>query len=196
MVGSKTVFSRIDPDARTYQIKGAFDLLVMARVAAKVRNTTGAGLPLSAGASEKHFKSVFLDVGLMQRILEVTSEEWVRSTSILDRHRGSVAEQFVGQELMHRHGDHEDAELFFWHRAIAGAQAEVDYLCEGSGYAIPVEVKSNTAGHMKSMHQFFAGFPKAPEGIKCSLDPFGRQGKIVSIPLYAADRIPEFARRN
>jgi uncharacterized protein len=193
MVGDKTVFSRIDPDARTYQIKGAFDLLVMSRVAVKVLNTTGAGLPLSAGASEKHFKSIFLDVGLMQRILEVDYDEWRRSISILDSHRGSIAEQFVGQELMNRHGDHEDADLFFWHRSSVGAQAEVDYLCEGAGHAVPVEVKSSTAGHLRSMHQFLVTYPKISGGIKCSLDPFGRYGKIISVPLYAADRLPEFA---
>jgi uncharacterized protein len=194
MVGSKTVFSRIDPDARAYQIQGAFDLLVMARVVGKVRNTTGAGLPLSSGASEKHFKSIFLDVGLMQRLLEVDFEEWRRSISILDRHRGSIAEQFVGQELLHRHGDHEDPDLFFWHRSSVGAQAEVDYLCEGASCAVPVEVKSNSAGHLRSMHQFLSAYPAITAGIKCSLDPFGRNGKIISVPLYAADRIPEFAR--
>jgi predicted AAA+ superfamily ATPase len=194
MVGDKTVFSRIDPDARTYQTKGAFDLLVMARVVVKVRNTTGAGLPLSAGASEKHYKSIFLDVGLLQRILEVSFDEWKRSTSILDRHRGSIAEQFVGQELIHRRGDHEDAELFFWHRSSTGSQAEVDYLCEGSGYAVPVEVKSSIAGHLRSMHQYFIAFPHVIGGIKCSLAPFERHGKVINIPLYAADRIPEFAR--
>ena len=194
MVGDKTVFSRIDPDARTYQIKSAFDVLVMARVVIKVLNSTGAGLPLSSGASEKHFKSIFLDVGLMQRILEVDYAEWQRSGSILDSHRGSIAEQFVGQELINRDGDQEDAELFFWHRSTTGAQAEVDYLCEGVGHAVPVEVKSSAAGHLRSMHQFLITFPKIPGGIKCSLDPFGKQGKIISVPLYAADRIQEFAR--
>jgi predicted AAA+ superfamily ATPase len=193
MAGSKTVFSEIDPDARTYQTKGAYDLLEMARVIAKVRNSTGAGLPLSAGASDKHFKSVFLDVGLSQRLLAVDYKDWSGRVSLLDRHRGAVAEQFVGQELMHRAGDYEDPGLYYWHRMSAGSQAEVDYLVEAGGSAVPVEVKSATAGHLRSMRQYLDMYKNIGSGVKCSLDPFGRSGDIVNIPLYAAGRIAELA---
>jgi predicted AAA+ superfamily ATPase len=195
MIGQKTVYSRIDPDARASQIKAAFDLLSMARVVFSVRTTTGAGLPLSVGASEKHFKSIFLDVGLCQRVLGVDFDAWQKRTVTLDRHRGGIAEQFVGQELLHRSGCHEDPGLYYWHRKRTGAQAEVDYLCEATGHAVPVEVKSSSTGHLKSMHLYLTAFPEVGIGFKCSLAPFGRQGNIINIPLYAAERIPKFALR-
>jgi len=193
MTGEKTVLSRIDPDARAYQIKGALDLLIMARVVIKVQNTTGAGIPLTAGASEKYYKCIFLDVGLMQRILGVQFEDWQKPVHILDRHRGSIAEQFVGQELLHRMGAYEDSGLFYWHRTQRSSQAEVDYLCEANSKAVPVEVKSGTTGHLRSMHQYLLAYPAVSGGIKCSTEPFKQSGTIINVPLYAASRIPEFA---
>lgn len=159
-----------------------------------MRNTTGAGLPLSVGASEKHFKSLFFDIGLSQRLLGLDYSTWLDHSTIIDKHRGSVAEQFVGQELLHRSGDHEDPGLYYWHRMKAGAQAEVDYLCETDGYAAPVEVKSSRIGHLRSKHLYLNSFPATGIGIKCSLDNFGRYGNIINVPLYVAARIPEFVR--
>jgi predicted AAA+ superfamily ATPase len=192
MVGEKTVFSRIDPDSRSFQIKGAVDLLSMARIVMKVSHTSGAGMPLTSCISEKHYKCIFLDVGLMQRLLNVHFEEWQRSRTLVDHHRGAIAEQFVGQELLHRSGDHEDPSLFFWHRTARGSQAEVDYLYEAEGCAIPIEVKSGATGHLRSMHQYFQAFESVPGGIKCSLEPMNFSGKIINVPLYAIAHLPQF----
>jgi hypothetical protein len=90
-------------------------------------------------------------------------------------------------------GDYEDPGLFYWHRNSVGAQAEVDYLCEANGNAVPVEIKSSAAGHLRSMHQYLNSFPTIPGGIKCSTGSFGKTGKIFSVPLYAAYRIAEIA---
>ncbi|MDD5673117.1 MAG: AAA family ATPase [Chitinivibrionales bacterium] len=195
LVGQKTVYSQIDPDARAFQIKAALDLLTKARIISRVRNSSGAGVPLAAGASEKFYKTIFLDVGLMQRQLGVRYEDWRQATLVLNFHRGAVAEQFVGQELLNREGHFEDPALFYWHRINKGSQAEVDYLCEAAGFAVPIEVKSGAAGHLRSIHQYLKSFPKVPLGIKCSQEPFGREGeKVVSVPLYAAGNIPSLIR--
>jgi uncharacterized protein len=194
MVGKKTVLSQIDPDARAYQINSALDLLSKTRVITKVRNTSGAGVPLSAGASEKFYKTIFLDVGLMQRQLGLRYEDWLRKSLVFDLHRGAVAEQFVGQELLHREGDYEDPGLFYWHRISRGSQAEVDYLCEVDSRVAPLEVKSSASGHLRSMRQFLEFYPLSPVGIKISLEPFKRENKIITIPLYATERSKELAR--
>ena len=192
MVGEKTVFSRIDPESRAFQIKGAVDLLAMARIINKVNQTSGAGMPLTASVSEKHYKCIFLDVGLMQRVQNVHFDEWQQSRTLVDHHRGSIAEQFVGQEILHRQGDHDDPGLFFWHRTTRGSHAEVDYLYESNGSAIPIEVKSGATGHLRSMHQYFQAFTSVSGGIKCSLDQMSFTGKILNVPLYAVEYIPIF----
>ncbi|MBN1961555.1 MAG: DUF4143 domain-containing protein [Deltaproteobacteria bacterium] len=163
-------------------------LLVKARVINKVYNSTGAGLPLATGASTKHFKSIFLDVGLAQRLLGVEYNDWVIRNSILDSHRGAVAEQFIGQELLHRFGDHEDPQLYYWHRQSNGSQAEVDYLYEAHNNALPIEVKSASIGHLRSMQQYLKTYKQAKYGVKCSLAPLTRQSKIINIPLYAIEK--------
>ena len=46
-----------------------------------------------------------------------------------------------------------DGQLFHWRRE-GGRAGEIDYLLEIHGAILPVEVKSGTAGSMKSLHQF------------------------------------------
>ncbi|MBN2655940.1 MAG: DUF4143 domain-containing protein [Spirochaetales bacterium] len=56
--------------------------------------------------------------------------------------RGTLAEQFIGQELYHLSPSYREPELFYWTRESRGASAEVDYLItDGHGKIIPVEVK-------------------------------------------------------
>jgi uncharacterized protein len=193
-VGQKTVYSDIDPDARAFQLRNAVDLLTKARILSKVRQASGAGVPLAAGASDKHYKTIFLDVGLMQRLCGLRYEDWLNANDILDAHRGSVTEQFTGQELLHRDGLYEDPGLFYWHRDSKGSRAEVDYIVEFSGKAIPLEVKSSASGHLRSLHSYIATFPRVPFGIKCSIEPLVRSGQVLSIPLYAVSETERLYR--
>ena len=71
----------------------------MARVLGKVRSSSPAGVPLSAQASEKRFKSLIVDVGLMQALAGVPVNEVLQQNQLLGIHEGALAEQFVGQEL-------------------------------------------------------------------------------------------------
>lgn len=189
MVGNKTVYSEIDPDGRAYQIKTAIDLLEKARVVTRIRAASGAGTPLAANASEKFFKTTILDVGLMQRQTGTSYDEWSQPLRVTDRHRGNIAEQFAGQELLNRDGPYEAPGMYYWHRTTRGSQAEVDYLIENHGRILPLEVKSGTSNHMRSMLQFFLAYPETPVGIKCSQEILQKRDRILTVPLYAMSQI-------
>lgn len=190
-VGSKTKYSEIDPDARAYQVKAAIDLLEKAQVVIRVRHTSGAGVPLAAGVSDKHFKMIFLDVGLMQRLLDGPYAP--RGGHVQHLHAGVVAEQFVGQELRNLGGEYEDTRLYYWHREARGARAEVDYLTAIQSVVVPIEVKASVNGHLKSLHRFLAERPGSPIGCKISEQPMAKKDRIVSIPLYAVRELPRIA---
>ncbi|MBN1982330.1 MAG: ATP-binding protein [Chitinivibrionales bacterium] len=189
MVGSKTSFSEIDPDARAYQIRRSLELLEKAMVLYKVRAASGAGVPLSVGASDKHFKTLFLDVGCMQNMLGTNASEWMAGRDIRDIHAGAVAEQFVGQELLVSNDPFECARLFYWHRMARGAQAEVDYLVEDGSKVVPIEVKSSAVGHLKSLHRFLEEYPSIEFGYKVSQENFQQRHRIRSVPFYAVARL-------
>ena len=148
-----------------------------------VRRTGGGVLPLGAGASDKHYKSIFLDVGLMQCAAGMPLDVWVREKSILGTYKGGVAEQFVGQELLAANSRLPN-QLFYWHREKKGALAEVDYVIQYGAHAVPVEVKSSAAGHLKSMQRYLESYPHCPTGLKVSEENYTRRKRIQSVPLY------------
>ncbi|HQJ61666.1 MAG TPA: DUF4143 domain-containing protein, partial [bacterium] len=81
--------------------------------------------------------------------------------------------------------------LYYWHRESKSSQAEVDYVVEKNGKIIPVEVKAASGRKMKSMHLFMEE-KKSDFGIRLCADNFSKEGKIYSIPLYAAGFINDY----
>ncbi len=189
IVGNKVTYSKIDPDAKAMQIKRAINLLEQAHILKKVKSTSGAGVPLAAGASEKRYKLVFLDVGLVQRLMGIRYRDWIENKSLFSAHIGGIAEQFVGQELMALEDFNKNSDLYYWDRATRGSIAEIDYVVALHGQVIPVEVKASAFGHLKSLHLFLSKYPSVPFGIKISEENFARKDKINSIPLYSVAQL-------
>jgi predicted AAA+ superfamily ATPase len=192
-VGRKTTYSKIDPEAYSYQIKKSVDLLEKAHVIHKVRSAD-VGFPLSAGASEKHYKTIFLDVGLLQRLSGFRFEDWLLQPSLIAAYEGAIAEQFVGQELLNIESGLRDPGLFFWERNKPSSSAELDYLTAIAGRIVPIEVKSGTGGKLKSMKLFLDEFKSSTPGIKLSEDGLGKSEFIQKIPLYAVSEIERINR--
>jgi hypothetical protein len=65
-----------------------------------------------------------------------------------------VAEQFVGQHLLHAGDFYEEPELHCWMRQKSQSSAEVDYVFSVGEQVIPVEVKAGKTGTLKSLHVF------------------------------------------
>ena len=189
MIGNKITYSKIDPDAKAQQIKNAINLLEHAHILLKVKSTSGSGLPLAAGASEKRYKLVFLDVGLMQRLMNTRYRDWMENKNIFSSHSGAVAEQYVGQELIALERYNKKPSLFYWDRAKRGSIAEIDYLTELTGKIVPIEVKSSAFGHLKSLIFFLNKYSSITFGVKLSEQNFVIKNNIRSIPLYSTQQL-------
>jgi len=193
-IGRKVTYSKIDPEARAFEVKKAIDLLEKARVIHKVRSTGGTGLPLAAGASDKHFKTIFLDVGLLQRLAGYRYEDWLHQPDLVSAYEGAIAEQFAGQELAQAEGFLRNPGLFFWERNKPSSTAEIDYLIALHGRIIPVEVKAGGTGRLKSLKLFLNEHPSAGPGIKLSEENFGKSAFLATIPLYAGSELERIIR--
>ena len=187
MAGKKFVYSRADPTARSRDLREAVDLLEKAGVVHRVRVTSGAGLPLGAGADDRNYKLVLFDVGLMQNALGA-AEELLDGDPMRVRD-GTLAEQFVGQELLAAGPPHRTPELFFWARREKGSNAEVDYLLAAGGRVVPIEVKSGKTGRLRSLHSFVERY-RPPAAVRVYAGPFRRDAGILSVPLYALESLP------
>ncbi len=151
---SKIKFSNISPEDNSKDLKSNLELLFKAKIATPVFNTTCAGVPLESTKSEKIFKSLLLDVGLMNHFQKAS---WVNIKNMSEAKLltdGKIAEQFIGQHLLSLQPPYESPDLYYWLREGKAANSEVDYVIERSPYLIAIEVKAGAAGKIRSMHHW------------------------------------------
>ncbi len=189
MVGQKFVYANVDNAFKSRDLKEAVELLEMAGVVVRIKSTSGAGIPLEAGAKENYFKALFLDVGLMHSMNHIYGET-ARAGDFTDIFKGAVAEQFVGQQLLAYQSAYTKPSLYYWTRDARNSMAEIDYLMVKNERVIPVEIKSGATGHMKSMHMFINTF-HSDLGIKISQASYAVdiKNRVLSVPFYSTEGI-------
>lgn len=190
LVGQRIKYSNIEPDARSRDLKNALNLLALAGIIKPIYLTKALGLPLGAQINEEKFKLIFLDIGLMQNLCGLEGQLTIEE-DFMQINTGSVAEQFVGQELAAYSDKHQPAGLYFWAREKKGSMAEVDYITNVGSNILPVEVKSGKEGKLKSLRMFIDE-KKSKLGIRFSQDKLSYYDKILSIPLYLVEQLPRF----
>lgn len=183
-VGQQTKYSRLAMGFSNPTLKKAFDLLAMAKIITKIPSANPSGLPLGASASDRVFKSIMVDMGLMRYLTGMPIEVEYQKKELLHIYQGSMAEQFVGQEMLLS----QNGSLHYWSRRAKSSSAEVDYLAIVDGKIYPVEVKSGPSGRLKSLHLFLKTYQNCPKGIVFSSRPYNERAeeRIAFIPLYYA----------
>jgi predicted AAA+ superfamily ATPase len=167
------------------------DFLITAGLVHPILHTSAQGQPLGAQANPDLFKILFVDVALASAMLGKGGEKWLLNLADQIVNKGEIIEAFVGQEILSNSDPHTRASLYFWHREKAPSMAEVDYVITSGEQVIPIEVKSGSGGHLKSMQQFLATHPHSPYGLRFYAGQYelDNEKKINSIPLYAVAAI-------
>lgn len=182
--GGKFKYSKVDSAIDSSTIRRALDLLIQAGLAYRIYHTSARGLPLGAQLNTKRFKVVLLDVGLHQRLLGLDLAPVLIADDFKIINRGSIAEALVAQEIRGCSNARHPRDLFYWHREARGSNAEVDYVVQHSNSVLPIEVKSGTRGGMQSMRLFLQD-RELKNGIRSSMENFGRLTDIEIVPIYA-----------
>ena len=186
-IGQQIKYSQLSNNFTNPTIKKAFDLLRTARIIHKVRSTPSVGLPMSLSASEKKFKAIFLDIGLLGYLSGLSINTEFSKDHLLSIYRGALAEQFVGQELL----ANGQQELYYWARSTKSSTAEVDYLINHHDSVIPLEVKSGSSGRLKSLHLLLKQYAHVTQAYVLSDREMGQipDQKLTFIPLYYASSL-------
>jgi len=112
--------------------------------------------------------------------------------------RGIVAEHIAGQEISAL-----DSSLLtrkaFWIREAKNSNAEVDFIYQFNGNAIPIEVKSGESSRLKSLHLFMEKAPhniavrvwSAPMAINEIAISSGKKVMLINVPFYLIHRLPQ-----
>ena len=204
MAGRKFKYVQVSREHRAAELADALQHLCMARVASKVHRSAANGVPLAAEASERHFKCLYMDVGLMCAALGLNLLDLGREDLTLVNN-GVVAEQFVGQHLLHSGRPYETPALHYWAREARNSNAEVDYVIAVGRRIVPVEIKAGAMGSLKSLHQFLgekrsdlalrlnALPPSLLQDSKKLPDGTAISYRLLSLPLYLAGQARRLA---
>ena len=152
----------------------------MAGLVIPATHTAANGLPLGGEADKSFRKMLFIDSGLLLRMLNMTMGNAKEiTTQILTANvndlvnKGSMAEMIAGLEIVRNQTPNLKYQLYYWVRQVRGAQAEIDYIVAKDSKVVPVEVKADRQGGMKSLWSFMRD-KRLTEAIRCSLENFGQ----------------------
>lgn len=139
--------------------------------------------PLRMSARFDLFKLFLSDVGLLARMAGLDMPLVLEGNSVFGQARGCFAEQYVCQQLVAV-----GLEPFYWQ--ADNSTAELDFLFQDGGRAVPVEVKSGTNLKAKSLAASIKRFGYDLT-IRFSAGKPSRDGAIIDLPLYAVESLPK-----
>ena len=172
----KGVVPGIDRYAR---LANVIDWLDNAGLILKAPITHQASMPLSAYTKDNVFKLFLFDVGIlgaMSGLHPKTLLEYDYGT-----YKGYFAENFVAQ-CLHQQG----VPLFSWQEG----RAEIEFLDTRGGEMIPIEVKSGSVTHAKSLSQYRKKYQPAQSIIySAKAEYYDVKTQTHYLPLYMAGSI-------
>ncbi len=171
---------------RFSRLANVIDWLINAGLILKSSIVSSGAIPLSAYAEEGFFKLFIFDTGLLGAMMGLAPKTLLDQT--YGTYKGYFAENFVAQSLVASEvlGITDDPKLFTWQEGTA----EVEFLCEIAGEIIPIEVKSGSHTHAKSLSQFSQKYAP-PYRVIYSAKNFylDQNSKTQWIPLYLAGAV-------
>ena len=186
----KFICKDVAPGARMRDLECALQWLVDAGLLHLVYRVTKAAFP-PAAYRDKTFKAFFVDVGLLAAMADLQSQIIVDGNRIFTEFKGSLAEQYVQQQL--RAGS--ERELFYWSSHQSDVEIDFAFAC-GSAF-VPVEVKAELNLQSKSLLSFCRkqqvklALRSSMASFKINTPPTlidDSTFTLVDIPLYAIDQ--------
>ena len=172
---SKFMYSVIGSSARAKDYESALQWLIAAGVVIKCNKVTEGNLPLKIYEDALSFKMYYSDVGLLSMKSELPAENVVHNLKISDKMRGILSKNYVAAEL--------SAKGITPYYLASINKAEVDFVIQTGGNAIPVEVKSADNVRSKSL-KIYSDKYKPEFSFRFSTKNFGVENGIKSVPLY------------
>lgn len=174
---------------RSREVGEAFRLLEKTMLLELVYPTTSVQLPLLSARSRKP-KLIWLDGGIVNYVAGVRKELF-SAIDILDVWRGMFAEQIVAQELIALETSVTQKRQY-WVREKTTSSAEVDFVINFDGKAIPIEVKSGKNSKLKSLHLFMNDAPhdvavrvwSKPFSVDVVRTQAGKEFRLINVPFY------------
>ena len=177
---------------KSREVGEAFRILEKAMLLELVYPTSMTQMPIIP-ETKRMPKLIWFDTGLVNYQAGIRIEI-IGSTEMLDSWRGHIAEQITAQELWaleDRVGQHRS----FWARPNNGA--EVDFIFVHNSKVYPIEVKSGTNAHLRSLQSFMDNSDiniairvwSKPYSIDKVKTPKGKSFTLINLPFYLIENL-------
>lgn len=177
---------------KSREVGEAFRLLEKAMLLELIYPVSSTQLPIIP-ETKRMPKLIWFDTGLVNYQAGIR-KEIIGSTDMVDSWRGHIAEQITAQELLtldDRVGQHRS----FWAKPNNGA--EVDFIFAHNSKLYPIEVKSGTNAHLRSL-QVFMDSSGVNIAIRIWSKPYsvdkvktihGKEFTLINLPFYLIDNL-------
>lgn len=177
---------------KSREVGEAFRILEKAMLLELVYPTSMTQMPIIP-ETKRMPKLIWFDTGLVNYQAGIR-KEFIGSMEMLDSWRGHIAEQITAQELWameDRVGQHRS----FWARPNNGA--EVDFIFVHNSKVYPIEMKSGTNAHLRSLQSFMDNSDidiairvwSKPYSIDKVKTPKGKNFTLINLPFYLIENL-------
>lgn len=172
---------------KSREVGEAFRLLEKAMILELVYPVSSTMMPVIP-ETKRMPKLIWFDTGLVNYQAGVR-KEIIGSTEMVDSWRGHIAEQITAQEILSmedRVGQHRS----FWAKPNNGAEVDFIFMHESKVY--PIEVKSGTNSHLRSLQSFMDNSDidiavriwSNPYSVDEVKTPKGKMFRLINLPFY------------
>lgn len=150
-------------------------------------------------------KLIMVDSGITNFMAGIQLQ-YLQNKDLLDTWRGRAAEQIVAQELRVLLDRQFCDRQFYWVREERGAKAEIDFVWQYADQIIPIEVKTGTNSHLKSLHSFVNRSEREVTAVRIwsgeffvqeatTPYPYNKPYRLINIPFYYVGKMTEILKR-
>ncbi len=183
----KFLYKVVKEGARAREYEDALQWLVDAGLVHKVFRSNAPRLPLSAYDDLSAFKIYLADVGLLRRLSFLAPSAFAEGNRLFTEFKGALSENFILQSLLTQF----EAPPRYWSQL--NPSYEVDFLVQKENNIYPIEVKSGVNLQSTSLKKYQELFPEEIKlRIRFSMENLKREGNLLNLPLFLADRIKQF----
>ena len=187
------------------QIHDAMDLLERAYLLSLDYPITSSSIP-ALPSLKRSPKLIVVDSGICNFVAGIQIE-YLQNKELLDTWRGRAAEQIVAQELRVLLDMDFKERQFYWVRDKQGTTAEIDFVWQCNSQIIPIEVKTGTNSHMRSLHSYVNNADSHVTAVRVwsgdysvqdvsTPAPESRPYRLINVPFYYVGQLREILREN
>ena len=185
----KFSYGKVKAGARGRDYESAITWLELCGLVRRVSRVSKPEYPLPHYAQSDAFKLFLCDTGLMNAMVDPELADSFPARSRYAEFKGAITEQCVCQMFT---ASMSNTPIAYWMNPTGSA--EVDFLLQHAGCIIPIEVKAATNTQSKSLRVYCEKY--APQlAIRASLARYGKREKLLSLPLYMVERLPQCLQR-